>query len=125
MSLTSQQQTAWRWFVTTVLLFGGVLGVLIVGCGEAPVPPAPSVVVIAHTGSMRPTFTGGEIRPVFPIPYESLVPGQIVLHYFGGRWTAHRLVSRSLGRWKTKGDATDIVDPHQMTARTYGGVIRP
>lgn len=103
-----------------------VAAVLILsGCGESPVPPPPNVVVIGYTGSMRPTFTGGEIRPVIPTPYESLEAGEVVLHYFDNGWKAHRLVSLSLGRWKTRGDATNVPDPHLMTERTYGGTIRP
>lgn len=91
---------------------------------DSPTPLTPQV-TIGYTGSMKPTFVGGEVRTVLHIPYSDLKKGDIVETYFSRGWHPHRLVSLHFNRWTTKGDANPVNDSHEMTEETYGGVILP
>lgn len=101
------------------------LSLIITGCSTAPVVPLSEYILVADTGSMRPALNGGEVFPVIRLPYADLRSRDIALTWFSGAWHPHRLTTKFLGRWKTKGDANPREDDHQMTPETYGGIIIP
>jgi signal peptidase I len=83
-------------------------------------------VVIAHTGSMEPTLTGGDIVTISPLPWESLKVGMIVVRTHPTKpdsYLAHRLIAFDGRVGATKGDANTIPDPAGMYRRDYRGVI--
>lgn len=95
------------------------------GCALVGTPEPPTWIIVGNTGSMRPTFVGGELREVQRKQFADLAAGDIVLTYFSGEYHIHRLLSRRNGRWTTKGDASAVPDPHTMTADGYGGCVVP
>ncbi len=98
------------------------LVLLLAGC-ENDVQPLSPTVIVGYSGSMRPTFVGGEVRTVIHKPFDDLQKGDIALSFFGGGWHPHRLTTKHLGRWKSKGDANCCEDVYQMGPENYGGVI--
>lgn len=85
-----------------------------------------SIVLIGWTGSMRPTFVGGELRTVIHKPYSEIHKGDIVLRKdCFGRVIPHRAVEKWLGRWTTKGDNNRYSDAAKLDETNYLGVIFP
>lgn len=125
MHLTSEQQIAWRGLVASLVITAVLsLDLACVSNWKAIPPPSP-IVRIGYTGSMVPTFKGGELRFVTKTPFNKLRPGRIVLTYFGFAWHPHRLKWKQGDRWITQGDANAWPDIHPMTEDNYGGTIDP
>lgn len=97
--------------------------------GERIVAPADTTV--KNTGSMEPTFTGGERIHIAPINIRDVREGDIVVTYWEGRElnTMHRVIGiRNVGGTiglVTKGDANLERDPHITTAAELVGIVRP
>lgn len=105
---------------------------ILAGCGKVePTPPPPDLIKVAFTGSMEPTFHGGEIRPVEHMPIEMVCVGQIIIVWRGAKdyWVLHRVISirKVAGEISlvTKGDANLERDQFICTKDIYGGVVNP
>lgn len=89
----------------------------------APVTPFLVWVSMTFTGSMYPTFKGGEVRAVIHKPYSEIAPGEIVLRKTAFNIVCHRAKVKRLGRWITQGDANKFPDPGYMNEETYLGEV--
>lgn len=83
---------------------------------------APFVAEIAHTGSMVPTFKGGELKMVRPIAYADLKPGMIAVFKTPSGLIVHRVVRVTPKFFTTKGDANRNFDPLNKPSDLVGVV---
>lgn len=116
---------------TIAIAFALSLGFISKAKADPDCPPAPFLTVIGKTGSMRPTFQGGELRTVEPAKIGDLKVGDIIVW----RWVAKQLnvIHRV---WKvgragngrtyviTKGDNNWYPDPVSVTAGELRGIVR-
>ncbi len=69
------------------------------------------------SGSMRPTFSPGDMAVTEGVPVGSLKVGDVIVFFPPGHTQAviHRIVSLENGVIKTRGDANSVEDPWQVT----------
>lgn len=116
-----------KWIIRIAVVF---LVISIFGCGKRDERHvAPLVTTIAHTGSMKPTFMGGETVFVKKSSIEDVKVGDIIDAYWAGigknvghRVIAIRMVNGQIGL-VTKGDANLVRDEVITTKENFNGII--
>jgi hypothetical protein len=98
---------------------------LIMAQGHAgTVSPFAFVSLIGPTGSMIPTLLGGDYVVLAPVPFDSLVLGDIVTYkagwFKGDGLVIHRLVAKDKAGFIASGDANKRSEPEwRITPASY------
>jgi signal peptidase I len=86
--------------------------------------------LVANTGSMKPTYSGGEvIRYTTTFTPEQITPGTIIIYEKEGTYIVHRVLAdihtKNTHTYITKGDNNALIDTPVSFAQIIGVVISP
>ena len=129
--------------LAALALAAGILGFTSCGKKDAPPPPdrymgqpttrghAPGYGIVSFTGSMKPTFQGGEIFGIAKWPFEDVQVGEIIVVWWEGLQinVVHRVIAIRHDRdgkvvgLVTKGDANMSRDHVICTKENFVGLV--